>query len=372
MRSVGVTVVVAGMVAVPAARATTTTRRINTSFFLLVLLTTIIFRTATATTFPIVVRGGGRDPVKGRHRTAATKTTTPISSCPLLLHDFLQTIRNAKRHLASAAIARSTSIFAMYPVDTIKTRVQTGQTNALRITGLYQGVWGSLAGQVPYGVLTFGSYEIYKEKLQRAFPQTRPAFLVALAAVCGDLTGSGLLCPSEVVKQKLQAGIFASTREAIAGIWSKRGIQGFYEGYFGALTRDVPFRVAQLTTYELTKSIYLSIKQQKQQQQKKKKKKTAPSDETLSLTSIEAATCGALAGTFSAAITTPLDRIKTLMMTDSAAYGGNVLSCTAKILRDEGMAGLTKGLVPRVTYIAPSVIIFFIAYEKAQQRFRNW
>ena len=33
---------------------------------------------------------------------------------------FVKTIMDARRHLVAAAVARSTSIFAMYPVDTIK------------------------------------------------------------------------------------------------------------------------------------------------------------------------------------------------------------------------------------------------------------
>jgi hypothetical protein len=35
---------------------------------------------------------------------------------------FTQTIKDARRHLAAAGIARCISIFAMYPVDTIKVR----------------------------------------------------------------------------------------------------------------------------------------------------------------------------------------------------------------------------------------------------------
>jgi hypothetical protein len=68
---------------------------------------------------------------------------------PLVL--FLNTIKEARRHLAAAAVARSVSIFSMYPVDTIKTRMQMGQASALRLSGLYNGLAGSLLGQVPYG-----------------------------------------------------------------------------------------------------------------------------------------------------------------------------------------------------------------------------
>jgi hypothetical protein len=67
------------------------------------------------------------------------------------LQTFLTTISSARSHLAAAACARATSIFAMYPVDTVKTRMQIGNSEAFRWNGLYRGVWGSLMGQVPYG-----------------------------------------------------------------------------------------------------------------------------------------------------------------------------------------------------------------------------
>jgi solute carrier family 25 S-adenosylmethionine transporter 26 len=103
-------------------------------------------------------------------------------------------------------------------------------------------------GQVPYGVLVFGSYEVYKRELKKKFPTTNPLFIVATASLLGDLTGSFCLCPSEVVKQKIQAGIFRNQREALTSIWQARGLLGFYEGYLGGLARDIPFRVAQLVS----------------------------------------------------------------------------------------------------------------------------
>mmetsp|Transcript_1231 Transcript_1231/g.2623 ORF Transcript_1231/g.2623 Transcript_1231/m.2623 type:complete len:159 (+) Transcript_1231:893-1369(+) len=121
---------------------------------------------------------------------------------------------------------------------------------------------------------------------------------------------------------------------------------------------DVPFRVAQLTTFEVTKSLYLGAK------------RSQSSDaDSVSLSALEAAVCGAAAGSFSAAITNPLDRIKTLMMTDTTnAYGGSVMACASKIIKDEGLPGLFAGVVPRVGYIAPSVCIFFVTYEFVQQK----
>jgi solute carrier family 25 S-adenosylmethionine transporter 26 len=212
---------------------------------------------------------------------------------------------------------------------------------------------------------------MYKKTLLNKFPNVKPVFMYAMAAIMGDLTGSGWLCPSEVVKQKMQAGMYKTTGEAVSSIWKNKGIVGLYEGYFGGIARDVPFRVAQLTTYELTKNFYLRIKARRhvEQQQLRRGKRTKDEDAPhLQLSPIEAAVCGAVAGSVSAAITSPLDRFKTLLMTDSAAYGGTVASCAAKIWKEEGLRGFATGVVPRVVYIAPSVVIFFIAYEQVQQR----
>jgi solute carrier family 25 S-adenosylmethionine transporter 26 len=257
----------------------------------------------------------------------------------------------------------------MFPVDTIKTRIQMEQENPFRLKGIYKGVGGSLVGQVPYGVLTFGSYEMYKQKLLPRFPNVPDTVKVAVAAVLGDLTGSGWLCPSEVIKQQVQAGMFTSTREAIKSIWKTKGLIGFYQGYWGGVARDVPFRVAQLTSYEATKALYLRLKARRLHLDGKGRKDVEP----LNLTPVEAAVCGAVSGSFSAAITSPLDRFKTLLMTDSAAYGGTVASCAAKIWREEGIRGLFTGIGPRVVYIAPSVVIFFVAYELTEQSLqRHW
>lgn len=204
---------------------------------------------------------------------------------------------------------------------------------------------------------------MYKKSLLEKFPNTRPLFLYAVAAIMGDLTGSGWLCPSEVVKQKMQAGMYSTTTDAVKSIWAKKGLAGLYEGYWGGVARDVPFRVAQLVSYETTKNLYLRLKKERIQKADKKAKV-----DNVELSPVDAAVCGAIAGTFSAAITSPLDRIKTLLMTDSAAYGGTVASCARQIYKTEGIGGFAAGLVPRVVYIAPSVVIFFIAYEQVQQR----
>jgi hypothetical protein len=103
------------------------------------------------------------------------KVQYSTNCAPSPMKTFMETILNSRRHLMAAAVARSTSIFIMYPADVIKTRLQMQQVNALRISGLFNGVAGSLVGQVPYGVLTFGSYEMYKSYFLDHLPSSIPS-----------------------------------------------------------------------------------------------------------------------------------------------------------------------------------------------------
>jgi len=281
------------------------------------------------------------------------------------LQTFLSTVKDARQHLVAAAIARGTCTAIMYPMDLIKTRIQVSHPNPLQLEGLFDGLGGSLLGQIPYGVLTFGSYEVYKRTLQERFPDWNPALQYALAAIMGDMTGSLWLCPSEVVKNQIQAGMYKTTTQAYSSILRSKGFGGLYQGFLGLAARDIPFRVCQLTSYEIVKSIYLKSKASKNKLQE-------PSEVVLS--PVESAICGAIAGTASAAVTTPLDRIKTLMAvsTESSGASTSVFACASMILNEEGPLGLLTGLIPRVTYVAPAVTIFFIVYEATQQRLKSW
>ena len=106
----------------------------------------IMSTTMAAATFP---RGGGAAKITAT-APAAPPSSTTISPI-LFLKSFVKTIADARSHLAAAAAARAVSIFGMYPVDTIKTRMQMKQGDAFRLSGLYKGCAGSLIGQVPYG-----------------------------------------------------------------------------------------------------------------------------------------------------------------------------------------------------------------------------
>lgn len=297
-------------------------------------------------------------------------------------------VAESKKNLVSAAVARGTSIAAFFPIDTYKTLVQVtpGSTFSDAIAShdgfgfLYAGLLPALIGQIPYGVLTFGGYEIYKKLLaqQRQVPVWS---IIFIAAVLGDLTGSIWLCPFEVIKQQTQSGMWpgATTLEIVQSILFDNhnenqhhgmNIAGLYQGYAGNVARDVPFRVLQLSTYEALKSTLLknpkAISRETTNDDALLDSKTNENESSRAaeLTSLQAAFFGGVAGMTSAGMTTPLDVVKTILMTQSNPET-NVSWWQGMhgIYEHSGFAGLFTGIVPRVESISLMSALFFLVNE---------
>lgn len=86
----------------------------------LCILLCLVFPLAVASTSSLTIIGRSIPRGGGSGRSSATtgqqSTTGPLQT-------FAKTVMDARRHLVAAAVARSTSIFAMYPVDTIKVQI---------------------------------------------------------------------------------------------------------------------------------------------------------------------------------------------------------------------------------------------------------
>jgi hypothetical protein len=62
--------------------------------------------------------------------------------------------------------------------------------------------------------------------------------------------------PCEVLKQRLQAGLFDNVGEAIVGTWQQDGLKGFFRGTGATLCREVPFYVAGMGLYAESKKVW--------------------------------------------------------------------------------------------------------------------
>ncbi|KAJ0988046.1 hypothetical protein J5N97_006402 [Dioscorea zingiberensis] len=238
---------------------------------------------------------------------------------------------------------------ALYPIDTIKTRLQAARGGSqIHWKGLYSGLAGNLVGVLPASAVFVGIYEPTKQKLLKAFPENLSAFAHLTAGAIGGAASSLIRVPTEVIKQRMQTGQFASAPDAVRLIVAKEGFRGLYAGYSSFLLRDLPFDAIQFCIYEQLRIGY----------------KIAAKRE---LNDPENAVIGAFAGAITGAITTPLDVMKTRLMVQGSKnqYNG-LIDCVQTIVREEGPAALLKGIGPRVLWIGIGGSIFFGVLERTK------
>ncbi|XP_057505247.1 S-adenosylmethionine carrier 1, chloroplastic/mitochondrial-like [Actinidia eriantha] len=239
---------------------------------------------------------------------------------------------------------------ALYPIDTIKTRLQAVRGGGkIILKGLYSGLAGNLAGVLPASAIFVGVYEPTKQKLLKSFPDNLSALAHLTAGAVGGAASSIIRVPTEVVKQRMQTGQFSSAPDAVRLIVAKEGFKGLYAGYGSFLLRDLPFDAIQFCIYEQLRMGY---------------KLAARRD----LKDPENAIIGAFAGAITGAITTPLDVIKTrLMLQGSANQYKGIFDCVRTIVREEGTPALLKGIGPRVLWIGIGGSIFFGVLERTKK-----
>lgn len=261
--------------------------------------------------------------------------------------DFLRTVFDGFIAGGTAGVVVET---ALYPIDTIKTRLQAARGGGkIVLQGLYSGLAGNLAGVLPASALFVGVYEPAKQKLLKMLPDNLSAVAHLTAGAIGGVAASLVRVPTEVVKQRMQTRQFSSAPDAVRLIVSKEGFKGLYAGYGSFLLRDLPFDAIQFCIYEQLRIGY---------------KLAARRD----LNDPENAAIGAFAGALTGAITTPLDVIKTrLMIQGSANQYKGIVDCVQTILKEEGPPALLKGIGPRVLWIGIGGSIFFGVLERTKK-----
>ncbi|KAJ8326555.1 hypothetical protein, variant 1 [Batrachochytrium dendrobatidis JEL423] len=215
----------------------------------------------------------------------------------------------------------------MHSTDTVKTRLQgqltarsekyQGMAQAYRtilkeegVRGLYGGFTAAVIGSLLSHGVYFAAYEAIKRELISSGLNPEASYFIA--GGLGDVAASVFYVPSEVLKTRLQlqghynnphslsAHNYRSTFHASTTILEKRGIAGMYHGWGATLIRDVPFTAIQFTLYETLKSFFVH---------------THCDDDPLKLTTWHDMASGGISGVVAGCVTTPLDVIKTYLMT---------------------------------------------------------
>ena len=266
-------------------------------------------------------------------------------------------------HVSAGVIAGAAVETTLYPIDTIKTRLQAARGGAsVNWRNLYKGIGGNLAGVVPACAVFFAVYEPAKRMLlplddDKLMNSDRTIAAHLTAAASAGLAASIVRVPTEVVKSRMQTGQFTSARGAVWQIASREGIAGgLFAGFGSFLLRDLPFDAIEFASYEQMKITWSSVS----------------GGSGYEIKQHESAAIGAVAGMLTGAVTTPLDVVKTRLMTQGGMKGETryykgVMDCVTRTVAEEGWIALLKGISPRVTFIGLGGGVFFFVLEGAKK-----
>ncbi|KAH6911509.1 S-adenosylmethionine transporter [Coprinopsis sp. MPI-PUGE-AT-0042] len=255
--------------------------------------------------------------------------------------------------LIAGGVAGTSVDLLFFPIDTIKTRLQSAQgfVKAGGFTGVYKGVGSVVVGSAPGAAAFFATYDTMKSVLP--FKDNLAPLNHMLAASTGEVAACLIRVPTEVIKTRMQTSSYGaqgtSSWAAAKLVLSTSGVQGFYRGFGITVMREIPFTSIQFPLYEFFKATWSN----------KLDKHPLPA--------YEAALCGSVAGGIAAAATTPLDVLKTRVMLDTRTSSNQSLPTLGTrlttIISTEGWRALFAGVVPRTLWISAGGAVFLGAYE---------
>ncbi|TFK94183.1 mitochondrial carrier [Polyporus arcularius HHB13444] len=271
-------------------------------------------------------------------------------------------------NMAAGALAGITEHAVMYPVDSIKTRMQvfatspaavyTGVGNAFtRISAtegmraLWRGVSSVIMGAGPAHAVHFGTYEMVKEFAGGNVEGVQNQWIAtSLAGASATIASDAFMNPFDVIKQRMQVhkSEFRSAFTCARTVYANEGLSAFYVSYPTTLTMTIPFTAVQFTVYEQLKT-FLN-----------------PNGEYSPSTHMVA---GGLAGAVGGAVTTPLDVAKTILQTRGTSHDPEIRHCRGLadafriIWQRDGLKGFSRGLAPRVLTFMPSNALCWLSYE---------
>ncbi|XP_030628615.1 mitoferrin-2 [Chanos chanos] len=279
-------------------------------------------------------------------------------------------------HMLAGAVAGIMEHCLMFPIDCVKTRMQSLQPDpAARYRNVMEALWrivrtegiwrpirglnATAVGAGPAHALYFACYEKLKKTLSDVIhPGANSHVANGTAGCVATLLHDAAMNPAEVVKQRMQMynSPYRGVLDCVRAVWQKEGAGAFYRSYTTQLTMNVPFQALHFMTYEYLQEL---INPQRHYN---------PSSHMVS---------GALAGAIAAAATTPLDVCKTLLNTQEslalsslgqgrgggAGHISGLAHAFRTVYRLGGVPAYFKGVQARVIYQMPSTAISWSVYE---------
>ena len=266
---------------------------------------------------------------------------------------------NLKKFICSSIAGGTAGIsidFVLFPIDSIKTRLQASTrdknyTFEAKKVNKFRGFISSMLASFPCAATFWTTYEVMKLSMPTQLSLPLQHFLAASVA---ESTQALIRNPFEVIKQNQQIGKYHTIFEAVGDIFRKSGIRGFYKGYLSLIGREIPFSGLQFPLYEWFKRIQIRRLARKQKINEREVK----------LAFIHNAINGSLAGSIAGFTVTPIDVLKTRLMThDLNKESVKARDLLKSIYKENGLPGLFRGASIRVMYLSFGGSAFFGIYE---------
>jgi len=259
---------------------------------------------------------------------------------------------------------------ALVPLDLIKCRIQVnpdkfkGILQGGRVTVAEDGVRGLSRGWAPtaigysvQGLGKFGFYEVFKMIYSNMLGEEksylyRTSLYLAASASAEFFADIGL-APMEAVKVRMQTqpGFATTLREGAPKLYAMEGLSGFYKGLPPLWMRQIPYTMMKFACFERTvEMIYKHVVP--------KPRADCSKGEQLVVTFA----AGYIAGVFCAIVSHPADTVVSKLNND-------VGSTAMGTVKELGMAGLWKGLGPRIIMIGTLTALQWFIYDSVKVAF---
>ena len=270
-----------------------------------------------------------------RHTAALQRRQSAVDTDPFNTDEWDPSRGAFWQHAVAGSVAGVAEHSLTYPVDTIKTQMQVGNTAKFSelvaaggVPRMWRGVQTMFTGCVPAHAAYFSIYETCKPAFTNALEGSRAALkvddiagtvhgstseavgagvAVSMATVAHDL----FMTPMDVLKQRLQLGQHRnSIVDAFSSVMREQGPRAFTVSLPLTLGMNMPYAAIMGTSNEAVRKILCPEGQP-----------TAP----------VYMAAGACSGAIAAAITAPLDAVKTHLQTQrststtSGAVGGGAV-----------------------------------------------
>ncbi|CAK7217113.1 Mitochondrial dicarboxylate transporter [Sporothrix bragantina] len=278
--------------------------------------------------------------------------------------------------------ASSLAACVTHPMDLVKVRLQMRHGDMPRsmsgtfvhivrnegIRGLYSGLSASLLRQLTYSTTRFGLYEAIKGRLEvyangrHAEGKSKKAqvsfgALVVAASVAG-MAGGFAGNAADVLNVRMQHDAALPVekrrgyRHALDGLVRLAREEGIVKGWFRGVwpnsMRAAAMTASQLASYDSAKRILLA---------------TTPLTDSLAAHLI----ASFLAGVAAATVTSPIDVVKTRVMSSHA----HLTTVLRELYAAEGLRWMFKGWVPSFIRLGPHTIFTFVFLEGHRKMYRK-